>query len=32
MTMLRGTQIITGQQANLIRDLENRFRSYLHRR
>jgi len=31
MTMLRGTRMITGQQAAALRTLEGRFRSWLHR-
>lgn len=31
MTMLRGTRIVTGTEAAMLRDTENRFRSYLHR-
>ena len=30
MTMLRGTRIVTGKEAALTRELESRFRSYLH--
>lgn len=32
MTMLRGTRMITGEQAANLRILEGRFRSWLHRR
>ncbi|CAM3133366.1 Mobile element protein [Pseudomonas floridensis] len=31
MTMLRGTRIVTGQEAATFRQTENLFRSYLHR-
>ncbi|MEY9334030.1 hypothetical protein ABH911_004341 [Pseudomonas protegens] len=31
MTMLRGTRMITGEQAATLRTLEGRFRSWLHR-
>lgn len=31
MTMLRGTRIVTGTEAATLRDIESRFRSYLHR-
>ncbi|MBB4821897.1 hypothetical protein HNP29_005310 [Pseudomonas alcaligenes] len=32
MTMLRGTRIITGEEAKAMREIEGRFRSWLHRR
>lgn len=31
MTMLRGTRIVTGPEAAILRETENRFRSCLHR-
>jgi hypothetical protein len=31
MTMLRGTRIVTGKEAQMMREIEGRFRSYLHR-
>jgi len=31
MTMLRGTRIVTGKEAATMREIEGRFRSYLHR-
>lgn len=31
MTMLRGTRIVTGKEAAMMRALEGKFRSYLHR-
>lgn len=31
MTMLRGTRIVTGKEAAAMREVEGRFRGYLHR-
>ncbi len=30
MTMIRGTRIVAGREAALLRQLENRFRGWLH--
>ncbi|SUX30674.1 Uncharacterised protein [Chromobacterium vaccinii] len=30
MTMIRGTRIVSGREAAILRQLENRFRSWLH--
>lgn len=30
MTMLRGTRLVTGKEAATMREIEGKFRSYLH--
>lgn len=30
MTMIRGTRIVSGREATALRQLESRFRSWLH--